>query len=325
MRKIIFLAALLIAVPGWGAILPGAIGQWKQVSSSPLDVQTNRPLWDEYGLQEAAESVYRGPAGTLAVQAWRLADSTSSMAAFEYLRPAGAKPAPAFDSLTPNAALLPDGGLVALGNYLVRFQGALPEPEAVADMFRSMAHYERSALPTFNTYLPSRQIPNTERYIGGPVSLQQFFPEVQPAVAGFRLGAEAAVAEYQPSLKLALFSYPTPSIARDREAALTKIPGAVVKRTGPLVAVIAHPADPNAAEKLLSQIRYQATVTTGERAPNKKDNPGNLLLNVFYLILIVGGFCLVSGVVFGLGRMVFRRSGPAGDGEEILALHLEGR
>ena len=322
---LLFLTSLFLAVPGQAAILPGVIGTWKLVSTAPLPVQTDRPLWDEYGLQDSEQGVYEKAGATLKVEAWRVADSTASMAAFDYLRPATAKPDLKLDELTPEAALTPSGALVALGNYLVRFDGPIPEPDAIANLFRSMARYEHSSLPTFHTFLPIHEIPNTERYIGGPVALKQFFPGVEPSVVGFHLGAEAASADYKPDLKMALFSYPTPSIARDREAALTKIPGAIVKRTGSLVAVILHPSDANGAESLISQVHYQATVTTGQKPFTPKDNPGNLMLNIFYLILILFGFCVVSGVLFGVFRMIFRRSGPSGDGEEILALHLEGR
>ena len=320
------LVLLAAAVPGRSDILPGVIGPWKQVSTKPLDVKANRPLWDEYGLQDAAQGTYQNGGKSLRVEAWRLTDSTASLGAFEYLRPADARPAPtALQELTPNAALTASGALLALGNYLVRFDGAVPEPDSVANMFRSMARYEHSMLPAFPSYLPDQQLPNSQHYIGGPVALAQFFPGVDASAAGFHLGAEAAVANYTSGLKLAVFSYPTPAIARNREAELAKTPGAVTKRSGPLVAVVLHPPDGNAAERLLSQIRYQAVVTTGEKPATPRDNPGNLLLNVFYLIVILMGFCLASGLLFGAFRMIFRRSGSSGDGEEILALHLGGR
>ena len=81
------------------------------------------------------------------------------------------------------------------------------------------------------------------------------------------------MAEYPGDLKLALFSYPLAAMARDQAASFAKIPGAVVKRTGPLVALVIQPKDANAAERLLSQVRYEATVTTGQPPKTKKDNP----------------------------------------------------
>ncbi len=327
MKTILFSLVLLgISVQARSAILPGVIGPWKQVSTSPLPVPGNQPLWQEFGLQDSAQGVYQRAGQTLHVQAWRLTDSTAALGAFQFLRRPDAHLAPApLLELTPNAVTFPTGALLTLGNYVVRFEGAVPEPDATANMFRSMARFEHSMLPTFTSYLPDHQLPNSQRYIGGPVALSQFFPGVDASAVGFHFGAEAAVADYNPGLKLALFSYPTPAIARNREAELSKVPGSIVKRTGPLVAVVLHPQDGNAAERLLSQIRYQAVITTGEKPATLKDNPGNFMLNVFYLIIILMGFCLASGLVFGGIRMLFRRSGASGDGDEILALHLGGR
>ncbi len=304
--------------------LPGVIGSWKQVSSAPLPVTADRPLWDELGLQDSDHAVYQDKTQTLSVDAWRLADSTDAMGAFDLMRPADAKPAPAYNDLTPYAALVSDGALIAVGNYLVAFHGPVPEPNDAANMFRSMPRYEHAGLPSFPDYLPAGELPNSIRYIGGPVALKRFFPAVSASAAAFHLGTEAAVADYPGGLRLALFSYSLPAMARDHAPVFEQIAGSVVKRTGPLVAVIVQPTDQNAAERLLAQVRYQATVTTGQPPKTKKDNPGNLLLNVALLILILAGFCLASGLLFGLLRMVFHRGGASGEGEEILALHLDG-
>ncbi len=129
-------------------------------------------------------------------------------------------------------------------------------------------------------------------------------------------------------MKLAIFSFPTPDSARDRAAVLSNTPKSIVKRSGPLVAVVFSPADENAAEKLLSLIRYQAVITgqdPSSRPPTKKDNWGNYLVNVFILIGILLTFCLVSGLVFGSLRAVFRRGGASGDGEEMITLHIDNR
>lgn len=161
--------------------------------------------------------------------------------------------------------------------------------------------------------------------LAGPESLKLFFPGVSATLAGFHYGAEAAVADYPSGLRMALFSYPLPMIARDRAAEFAKIPDAFVKRTGPLVAVVLHPSDGNAAEALLAKVRYQATVTTGQAPKSKKDNAGDLLLNIFFLIGILIAFCLASGLMFGFIRLLVLRSRASGEDEEILTLHLERR
>lgn len=320
-----FLLLFAAAIVGHAAILPGVIGPWKFVSRAPLEVKTNRALWDELGLQDSEQGIYQKGGISAKVETWRLADATASMGAFDYLLPSDARPIPALSSLTPYAAATGDGVLLAVGNYLVAIHGFVPAVEDAADLFRRLPRYEHSSLPVFQNFLPLHEVPNSERYVGGPEALKLFFPGVEPSAAGFHLGGEAVIADYGSGLRMALFSYPAPAMARDRAAELGKIPNALVKRSGPLVAFVLHPTDENAAEALLAKVRYQATVTTGEKPKSQRDNAGNLLLNVFYLIGILLALCLSSGLVFGLLRLLVRRSSTSGEAEEILALHLESR
>lgn len=114
-------------------------------------------------------------------------------------------------------------------------------------------------------------------------------------------------------------------MARDRIAHFQQIPGAMVKRTGPLVAIALDAKNPDEAERLLSQIKYEAEVTVPEHVPTLKDNPANLFLNIFYLCLVLAGFCVVSGLVVGGVRILFRRAGASGEGDNMISLHLSGR
>jgi hypothetical protein len=114
-------------------------------------------------------------------------------------------------------------------------------------------------------------------------------------------------------------------MARDRLPFFQKVPGAVVKRSGPLVAVALNPASADDAERLLARIRYQAEVTLPEHVATLKDNPANLFLNIFILCLVLAGFCIVSGLVVGGLRVLLRRSGASGDGDNMISLHLSGR
>jgi hypothetical protein len=169
--------------------------------------------------------------------------------------------------------------------------------------------------------------PNSERYILGPSSLAKFYPEIPPSTAAFHLNSEAELATFgkDGGVRLAIFNFPTPDAARKQLLEFEKIPGAVAKRTGPLVAVTVHPSDPNEAERVLSQVRYQATITQPQKPPTKKDNPGNLLLNIALLIAILIVFCVLSGLAFGGLRQLFRRMGPSDDGEAMVSLHLSDR
>jgi multisubunit Na+/H+ antiporter MnhC subunit len=95
----------------------------------------------------------------------------------------------------------------------------------------------------------------------------------------------------------------------------------MAKRAGPMVAVVLAPQDPNAAERLLSLVRYKAVVTEDERAPTARDNVADLLLNIFMLTGIVLVFCVVAG----LAVAVLRRLGWGTSGDAMTLLHLEDR
>ena len=82
-------------------------------------------------------------------------------------------------------------------------------------------------------------------------------------------GAEAQLGTYKSPkgpMTLAIFNYPTPQIAMQKEVDFRALPGGpMVKRAGPLVAVVLGPSDPDSAERLLAQVRYQASVTRSEQ------------------------------------------------------------
>src|SRR5204862_8100015 len=136
-------------------------------------------------------------------------------------------------------------------------------------LFQQLPKLDKSPLPALVGYMPSEGMtPNSERYVVGPVTLEAFYPQISSSLAAFHYGSEAEIATFG-ALKMAIFSYPTPNIARDRLVEFEKAPGALAKRSGPLVAVILSPADANAAERLLSQVRDQATNSCRQDVPSR--------------------------------------------------------
>jgi hypothetical protein len=321
-RMKFFLVAILLPALSPAAILPETIGPYHLTNGAPVAIQ-EKSIWDEYGLKETQSGKYEHEKDSLTVTAWRLGDTTASMAAFEWQRPAKSTPS----KLAPMAVETADGVLLVHGNYLFSFHGRKPEPAELAALTASLKNVDGTSLPVLPSYLPGQdRVSNSERYITGPETLASFYPGVPPSVAAFHYGAEAAAAIYKSGkneTRLAVFNYPTHQIAMQREAEFSKVPGAVVKRSGPLVAVVLNPPDPDTAERLLSQVRYQATVTLDEYVPTKRDNIGNLVVNAFSLIGILLAFALISGLAVG-GFRAFRRRGPKGEeADAILALHLD--
>jgi hypothetical protein len=324
-------AAILLILPALAnaAIWPDVLGPFRRVSAKGVAVQSDQAIWDEYGWREGETAQYQGDGQKFTATAWRFQDPTGALGAFEWLRPADSKPS----ALAKLAAETSAGSILTHGNYLLRFEGYHPAAPFLTTLIEGLKQVDNSGLPALMDYLPSQdRVPNSERYVEGPAALQKFDPGIPPSTAAFHLSAEAQVGSFRgaPSgprgdLKLAIFSYPTPQIAMQQTGQFQQIAGAMVKRSGPLVAVILSPPNPDAAEKILSLIRYQAAITLDERISTRRDNIGNLVINAFILIGILLCFSLVGGLAFGSVRAFLRRGGRGEAADAMIVLHLSDR
>jgi hypothetical protein len=307
------------------AIWPEQLGPFARGPISPVAL-ADTAVWEEYGLAASEQAEYISGSRRFTAVAYRFKDPTGAMAAFQWQRPAGATPS----KLGQLAVETPDSVILAFHNYLLRLTGWKPDGAELAPLLESLPQIDQSSLPTLPGYMPAAdRIPDSERYVLGPASLAQFEPRIPPSVAAFHLGTEAQFARFKAKgdgIGMAVFSYPTPSLARERADAFSKLPGALVKRSGPLVAVILSPSDPDEAERLLAKVQYQATITWNERLPTRKDNVGNLILNILLLTGLLFLFCAAAGVAFG-GFRVLARHYLKGwvDEEPVIMLHLEDR
>jgi hypothetical protein len=317
-------ALLLLPVLAAAAILPDAIGPYHRVSTSQPSIEA-RDLWDEYGLRDYESGAYESGGAKMTATAYELQDSTGAMAAFDWLRPATAKVSRAADY----AAETPNRLLVVRGNFLLDFDGYKPSPAEIDALTATLSHVDATPFPTLPGYLPAQDlIPDSERYISGPLGLARFDNLVPPSVAAFRYGSEAITGVFHSpkgNITLAVFNYPTPQIAMDRLTDFQNIPGAMAKRSGPLVAVVVKPADPDMAERLLAQVQYRADITMQEHIPTRRDNIGNLVINIFILTGILLIFCVVAGLGVGGFKLLRRRGKDGADADAMITLHLEGR
>jgi hypothetical protein len=319
----LFLAALVLPALSWGTIWPDAIGAFHRVSTNTVNIE-DRPVWDEFGLKESEGARYENEKESFTVTGFRMQDSTGALAAFDWQRPAKSKPSKA----APLAVETADSLAAVHGNYLLIFSGRKPEPAELAAVFDGMKQVDTTALPALTTYLPSADlVPNSERYITGPNSLAKFDPGISPSVAAFHYGAEAQLGVFHSpkgDVTMAIFNYPTPQIAMQKETDFRNIPGSpVVKRAGPLVAVVLAPVDPDFAERLLAQVKYQASVTLDQYVPTQRDNIGNLVINAFVLIGILLAFAVVSGLLVG-GLRAFRHRGNRGEeADALVSLNIQ--
>ena len=280
-------------------------------------------LWKEYGLVQQQTSTR----GRYAVTTYRMKDLTGALAAWESLRSPNSKPCDLVQFCTIDG----NRTVISSENYVIVFEGPVPKRPAVEDVLQSLPEKRDSSLPAILTFLPQHgRLQDSARYVLGPVSLAQFAPELASSKPGFEQSAEAQVAAYRigkigPPVRLALFYYATPEMARIHAADFKKMTGVRVKRSGVLVAVVLDAANDEAADTLLSRVGYEAKITWNEVPPPSPIKPlYQLLANILYLSGILSALCLAAGLVYAFIRIYRRRYGTLEADEALTILNLSG-
>jgi hypothetical protein len=291
--------------------------------SAALFSADDQALWREYGLVHTTVSKI----GKLTVTAYQMKDLTGALAAWEWLRSANAKPCDlaSFCTREANQTLIWDD------NYLVTFEGSVPTKMNVDAVLKGLPNKRDTALPAIFTFLPhTGLVPESARYILGPDSLKAFAPELASAKPGFDQGAEAQVADYKITgdanpIRLAIFYYPTPEMARLHAVGFKLLPNTHVKRSGVLLAIVFGNATAAQADTLLSRIEYEAKITWNDVPPPSPIKPlYQLLLNIMYLSIILAGICTLAGLIYAGMRIYRRRYGQLEAEEAMTTLHLTG-
>ena len=281
----------------------------------------DQALWTEYGL------VHSGilQQGKLNITTYEMKDPTGALAAWEWQRSPNGKTC----DLAP--ACNQDGSRTVVSdvNYLLVIEGAAPPKAQVAAIINSLPNKRDSSLPAILTFLPQQaMVANSARYILGPVSLNAFAPELASAKPGFENGAEAQLADYRigkenKPVRLVLFYYATPEMARIHTANFKRLSGLSVKRSDVLVALTLPPATREQSDTLLSRVQYDAKITWNDSPPPSPIKPlYQLLLNIIYLSLILAAVCLVAGLFYAGMRVYRRRFGTLEADEAMTTLHL---
>jgi hypothetical protein len=279
-------------------------------------------LWREYGLVQTNTVKH----SQFTVTTYQMKDATGGLAAWEWQRSEHSRSCDltAFCTEDSKRAIVNDE------NYLIVFEGARPSKAQVEAELKTLPNKRSSSLPPLLTFLPRESLtPNSARYILGPESMKAFAPELVSANPGFEEAAEAQVASYRVGgsapVRMALFYYPTPGIARAHAATFKRLSDVHVKRSGPLVAIVLSPVSDKQADTLLSRVEYSAKITWNETPPPSPIKPlYQLLLNIIYLSLILTGICLLAGLMYAGMRIYRRRYGTLEGDEAMTTLHLAG-
>lgn len=313
------------------AVLPLQFGGWltnaveKSTDPSVADAANALPL-KEYGFRDFSTAVYaRNGTEKLTVRAARFADASGAYGAFTFYR----VPAMLEEKIGDRGASWNNRVLFFKGNILVDavFQQVTAMSAAeLRDLSLDLPLPAGNAgnLPSLPSYLPQQSsIPNSAKYVLGPATLSAVNAPVPARMVDFSSGAEVMLGKFNTSggeATLMVIDYPTPQIAAQelrrfeaaQSASPTTLPSPLYnRRTGPLVAVATGAISQSEARALLASVNYEANVTWNENTYfSKKDNIGNLVVNVIILCAIIGGLAIVAGIAFGGLRLLVKRFWP---------------
>jgi hypothetical protein len=323
-------------------VLPPLFNGWKMEQSSfktstdPAAADAADPLvLQEYGFNAMESATYSRNGRKMEVKAARFNDASGAYGAFTYY----VQPQMGKADIGDRAASSNSRVLFYRGNILVDAQLEQITAMSAADL-RALAellprpHGSLAALPTLPGNLPQQsRIPNTERYILGPEALERLGVPVTAGLVDFSKGPEVVSAKYHSSAgesTLTLIAYPTPQIAAERlrgfETAL--LPG-VIKRTGPILAVVSGKIPLPEAESLLASVNYDANVTWNEPTkPNPTEDRAAFIVAEVLLVVIFLAIALAIGLAYGWLRVTFKKlvrghGQEPPDDVEIIRLNLK--
>ncbi len=302
------LAAVL--APARGALLHEALGPFERTQARPYE--TSEPaIFDEFGLEESEEAEYRTADGrSLTMRALQFYDDTGALAAFSWLRPAGATEVERGERAAEKGHLI----LIHFANYVVSIEGDTPDEEDVEVALAYLPRPKPTADPPVLQYVPADAlVPDSGRHILGPASLERLAPQLPPSVVGFHFGTEGYFGRYRMpggETRMIIWTYPSNPIARGQIEEFRGIGSVVAKLDGPLIAVVLDSGSPDDAQQLLARVRYRAEVTQHVEEQKRYDNLRNIILDTFILCGLLATLMLLGGVLVAGTRRLAGRFAP---------------
>jgi hypothetical protein len=337
----IILFVLVAALPASAqGILPNSFGGWSGNTRAGLDppitfngdhvasmtFEQQAAARQEYGFLSGEEGTYGLGGDALQVTLYRMKDPSGAYGLYSYLRaPDMSRPGP-----NDHSVMSREEALVLLGNLVLDIHGS-DLTKAAGDLNGLVsavsAKAQQGPLPTLSEHLPTKGfIDRSDKYILGPVTLNQFFPVSQKDWLGFSTGAEAEVARYHVDgreLNLLIADFPTPQTAQKKlgelqqdyhvNAANPDQNGSPVfaKRSITLLVIVFGARTQAEADKLLNQVQSGAEVTWNEPTFQFREPPiTTMIVGAIIGTGIICCFALISGIAFGGFRIVVKRFWP---------------
>jgi hypothetical protein len=334
------------------SLLPKAFSGWQRTASKTLDSPAavdaaNAAALKEYGFKDSQEATYTRDGRKITLRALRLADGTAGFGAFTFYR----EPGMAREQLCDNAASAREHIVFHCADILVDAHW-----DRVTAMTMSELRTLAEALPRLTG--PAAQppsIPPSLRNIDdlklalGPASHAHFV-----ALPGWaELAPPASTIDYQRSAEVILapilsgrgimtvIRYPTNRIAMQELTKLDtwskQLPAdaaernlqSETKRSGPILVTVRGQLGTDEIATALNTVNYEADVTWNEPTGlEKRNNIGGLVYAAILLAIIIFGFAVIGGLVFGGFRILLRKMFPnrfadPSEDREFIRLNIE--
>jgi len=334
MRRFAFLLTtvlFLAAIPASGqGILPGSFAGWTGdlKPGVPDSATTSQQVaaQQEYGFISAEQGSFSRGYDSLQVTLYRMKDPSGAYGLYSYLR----LPDMPRADMSDHSSISRERALVLNGNLVLDIRGTdLPRLSRDVNALVAVTapKAEQGPLPTVSEHLPLKGfIERSDKYILGPLTLNQFFPVSNNDWLGFGTGAEAEVARYHVDgreLNLLLADFPTPQTAQkklmelQRDYHVNSGPSGdtaspiFARRSITLLAIVSGARTQQEANKLLDQIQSGTEVTWNEPTFQFKEPAiSTMIVGAIMGTGVICCFALISGIAFGGFRLVVKRFLP---------------
>ena len=326
----LFLPFVAVIPASAQAILPQTFAGWTAGTTIVPTIEFKDPTTEavsrEYGIVSVEKVAYSRGKDALNVSLYNMKDPSGAYGLYSYLRsPEMAHAEPGDHSvISRERALLLDGNLVLDVN-------GTDLPKVGKDLNALVAAVtpkaEQGPLPSLSEHLPVKGfVDRSDKYVLGPVTLNEVFPVSADDWLGFSHGAEAEVAKYKVNgrdMALLIADFPTPQVAQKRLVDLQQLyhlnpknPDAnssplFAKRSITLLAIVSGAKTQAEADELLAQVASASEVTWNEPTFQfKEPSIGAMIVGSIIGAGVLCMFAVVAGIAFGGFRLLIKRYFP---------------
>jgi hypothetical protein len=326
----LFLPFVAVIPASAQAILPQTFAGWTAGTTIVPTIEFKDPTTEavsrEYGIVSVEKAAYSRGKDALNVSLYNMKDPSGAYGLYSYLRsPEMAHAEPGDHSvISRERALLLDGNLVLDVN-------GTDLPKVGKDLNALVAAVtpkaEQGPLPSLSEHLPVKGfVDRSDKYVLGPVTLNEVFPVSADDWLGFSHGAEAEVAKYKVNgrdMALLIADFPTPQVAQKRLVDLQQLyhlnpknPDAnssplFAKRSITLLAIVSGAKTQAEADELLAQVASASEVTWNEPTFQfKEPSIGAMIVGSIIGAGVLCMFAVVAGIAFGGFRLLIKRYFP---------------